>query len=291
MLTDLYVDGCSYASGWGKGRETDICKTPGSYSWVDEFSRLSNCSNVWNHSVIGKPCDMQVLDIQNFCNQYYNKFKTFDNLFVISELSYVTYRSIGLVKAREGNYKNQDIIPIVMANAKSVLTNETGGFGYVIQYVRRSNDYLDIQEPLFTLVPHHHIDPDDQKRVKEFATQWLLTRYTNYIEHLDYMYKNLSLIRNFLIKRNIPFLIYSAAVSDNAPEKKFKDQVLRSLSKDKRIVPLSAFSGKTISAKYSIEEYTVHPDATGHKALGQHLYDWMVKYNLHKKPNPSIITV
>jgi hypothetical protein len=291
MLTDLYVDGCSYAFGWGKGRETDICKTPSSYSWVDEFSRLSNCSNVWNHSVIGKPSDMQVLDIQNFCNQYYKKFKTFDNLFVIAELSYITYRSIGLVKAREGVFKNQDIIPIVMANAKDVLTNETGGFGYVIQYVRRSNDYIDIQEPLFTPVPEHHIDPDDQKRVKEYATQWLLTRYTNYVEHLDYMYKNLSLIRNFLIKRNIPFLIYSAAVSDNAPEKEFIDQALRTISKDKRIIPLSAFSGKSISGKYSIEEYTVHPDATGHKAIGRHLYDWMVKYDLHKKPNPSIITV
>ena len=291
MLTDLYVDGCSYASGWGKGHEKNLFKTSDAYSWVDRFSEITNCNNVWNHSLVAKPCDMQVFDIQNFCNQYFNKFKTFDSLFVIAELSYITYRSIGLVKAREGIFKNQDIIPIVMANAKSVLTNETGGFGYIIQYVRRSNDYLDIQEPLFSPVPEHHIDPEDQKRVKEFATQWLLTKYTNYVDHLDYMYKNLSLLKNFLTKRNIPFLIYSAAVTDAAPEKEFIDQALRTLSKDKRVIPLSAFSGKTISAKYSIEEYTVHPDKMGHMAIAEHLYDWVLKHNLHKKPNPSIITV
>ena len=291
MLTDLYVDGNSYASGWGKGHERAIYKIPSSYSWVDEFANLSNCNNVWNHSLVAKPCDMQVIDIQNFCNQYYNKFKSFDNLFVIAELSYITYRSIGTVKARDGIFKNKDIIPVVMAKGTDVLTNETGGFGYIIQYVRKSNDFIDIQEPLYTSVPEQHIDPDDVKRVKEFATQWLLTRFTNYIDHIDYMYKNLSLIRKFLIKRNIPFLIYSAAVSDDAPEKVFIDRSLSSLIKDKRVIPLSAFSGKTISEKYSIEEYTVHPDATGHKAIGRHLYDWMVKYDLHKKPNPSIITV
>jgi lysophospholipase L1-like esterase len=234
---------------------------------------------------------MQVYDVQNFCNQYFNKFKSFDNLFVCVELSYITYRSIGTVKARDGIFKNQDITPVVMAKGTDVLNNETGGFGYIIQFVRKSNDYLDIQEPLFTKVPEEHIDPNDVKRVKDFATQWLLTRFTNYIEHIEYMYVNLSKIRKFLIKRNIPFLIYSAAVSDDAPEKVFIDTSIRSLTKDKRVIPLSAFSGKTISSEYSIEEYTVHPDKSGHKAIGRHLYDWLVKYDLHKKPNPSIIAV
>ena len=291
MFTDLYVDGTSYASGWGKGHERSLFKTTDTYSWVDEFANLTNCDNLWNHSLVAKPCDMQVFDIQNFCNQYYNKFKTFDRLFVVAEYSYITYRSIGTVKARDGIFKNQDITPIVMAKGTEVNNNETGGFGYMIAFVRKSNDYLDIQEPLFVSVPEEHIDADDVKKVKEFATQWLLTRFTNYVEHLEYMYNNLSLIKNFLIKRNIPFLIYSAAVSDDAPEKPFIDQTLRSLTKDKRVIPLSSFSGKTISTKYSIEEYTVHPDKLGHMAIAQHLYDWILKHNLHKKPNPSIITV
>jgi hypothetical protein len=291
MLTDLYVDGTSYASGWGKGHARNLFKTSDAYSWVDRFSEITNCNNVWNHSLVAKPCDMQVFDIRNFCNQYYNKFKTFDKLFVIAEYSYITYRSIGIVKAREGIFKNQDIIPVVMAKGTEVNSNEAGGFGYIIQYVRKSDDYLNIQEPLFVKIPEEHIDPDDVNRVKEFATQWLLTRFTNYIEHLDYMYKNLSLIKNFLIKRNIPFVIYSAAVSDNAPEKVFIDQTLKTLAKDKRIIPLKEFSGRTLSKKYSIEEYTVHPDKLGHMAIAQHLYDWILKHNLHKKPNPSIITV
>ena len=291
MLTDLYVDGTSYASGWGKGHEKNLFKTSDAYSWVDRFSEITNCNNVWNHSLVAKPCDMQVFDIQNFCNQYYNKFKTFDKLFVIAEFSYITYRSIGTVKAREGIFKNQDIIPVIMAKGIELNSNEAGGFGYIIQYVRKSEDYLNIQEPLFVKVPEEHIDPDDVKRIKEFATQWLLTRFTNYIEHLDYMYTNLSLIKNFLIKRNIPFVIYSAAVSDNAPEQHFIDQTLRTLVKDKRIVPLKEFSGRSLSSKHSIEEYTVHPDKMGHMAIAEHLYDWVLKHNLHKKPNPSIITV
>jgi len=291
MLTDLYVDGTSYASGWGKGHIRNLFKTSDAYSWVDRFAEITNCNNVWNHSLVAKPFDMQVLDIQNFCNQYYNKFKTFDKLFVVAEYSYITYRSIGTVKAIDGIFKNQDVIPIVMAKGTEVLNNETGGFGYIIQYVRKSNDYLNIQEPLFVKVSEEHIDVEDHKRINAFATQWLLTRFTNYIEHLDYLYKNISKVKNFLTKRNIPFVIYSAAVSDNAPEKEFIDQTLRTLVKDKRVIPLQAFTGKTVSEKYSIEEYTVHPDKSGHMAIADHLYDWILKYNLHKKPNPSIIAV
>ena len=67
MIDDLYVDGNSYASGWGRGLERSISKQPGFDSWVDYFADLSNCENVWNHSLVAKPIEMQKYDVVNFC--------------------------------------------------------------------------------------------------------------------------------------------------------------------------------------------------------------------------------
>lgn len=287
MIQDLYVDGTSYASGWGQGLERHLFKTStGPKSWVDYLADSVNCDNLWNHSLVAKPIDMQFYDIQQFCKQYLNAFKTFDNLFIVVEFSFITYRSFDPVKAVEGEFKNENIYPVILSKASEV---ETGT--YLIHYVRKSKDYLKPQEPIFSKVNPEQLDINDIKKTQQAAEQWVATRYSEFVEHLTYAYNVLSKIKKFLKDTNIPFVIYSAAVSDNNPQKEYIDFGLKTLSKDNRMVPLSQFTGQTISKKYSIEEYVNHPDKQGHIKIASSLYDWIVKHDLTKKPNSSIISI
>ena len=292
MIQDLYVDGTSFASGWGQGLERNLFKTStGPKSWVDYLADLVNCNNLWNHSLVAKPLDMQFYDIQQFCKQYFNAFKTFDNLFVVVEFSFITYRSFDPVKAVEGQFKNENIYPVVLSKASELETEK-----YLIHYVRKSNDYLKPQEPIFSKVNPEQVDVNDIIKTEQAAKQWLLaqrsnfSKHSSFLEHLNYAYNIISNIKKFFKDRNIPFLIYSAAVSDNNPQKEHIDFGLRTLSKDNRMVPLTQFTGQTISKKHSIEEYVNHPDKQGHIKIATALYNWIEKHDLTKKPNSSIIT-
>lgn len=286
MIQDLYVDGTSFASGWGEGLERNLFKTStGSKSWVDYLADSVDCDNLWNHSLVAKPLDMQFYDIQQFCKQYLDAFKTFDNLFVVVEFSFVTYRSFNPVKAVEGQFKNENIYPVVLSKASELETEN-----FLIHYVRKSKDYLKPQEPIFSKVNPEHLDITDIKKTQQAAEHWLATKQSNFLTHLTYAYNVLSQIKKFFVDRNIPFIIYSAAVSDNNPQKEHIDFALRTLSKDNRMVPLHQFTGQTISKKYSIEEYVNHPDKQGHIKIASALYDWIIKHDLTKKPNSSIIT-
>jgi hypothetical protein len=287
MIQDLYVDGTSFASGWGRGLERHLFKTStGPKSWADYLADSVNCDNLWNHSLVAKPMDMQFYDIQQFCKQYLNAFKTFDNLFVVVEFAFVTYRSFEPVKALEGEFKNENIYPVILSKAREM---ETGN--YLIHYVRKSKDYLKPQEPIFSKVNPECLAEKDIKRIDELAANWLEKSYHDPYGHLIYAYNIIRQIKNFFKIHNIPFVMYSAAVSDKSPQKERIDFSLRTMQKDKRIVPLKEFTGQILSKKYSIEEYENHPDEQGHIKIASALYDWIVKHDLTKKPNSSIITV
>jgi len=288
MIQDLYVDGCSYASGWGKGLEKTLFrpKWTNSSSWVDTFTEFTNTENLWNHSLVVKPLDMQIIDIKNFCDQYLKKYKTYNRLFVCVEFSSTTYKSFQTVKVRDGEFKNEIVYPVILAKAQDIETEN-----YIIHYVRKTNDYLDVQEPMFVKMDEDTIDPEDRKRTEQSAKTWFFGRHNAFVEHTEYTFKCVAKIKKFLYLRNIPFVMYSAGVSDNHPYKEFLDFALSPLSKDNRLVPLSAFTGLQLSAKYSLEQYANHPDENGHFAIGKHLYDWVTKHDLTKKPNSSIISI
>jgi hypothetical protein len=287
MIQDLYVDGGSFASGWGQGLEHHLFKTPTDpKSWVDYFADSVNCDNLWNHSLVAKPLDMQFYDIQQFCKQYFDAFKTFDTLFVVLEFTFISYKSFTPVKAVEGDFKNENIYPIIYNKA---IDMETANFS--IQYIRKSNDYLKPQEPIFSKVNPEDFDVNYKKSIDESAAKWLYNSNKDPYAHMIYAYNKIRQIKNFLKIHNIPFVMYSAGVSDNSPNKERLDFSLRTLQKDKRLVPLSAFTGLQLSKKYSIEEYQGHPDRHGHMKIASALYDWVIKHDLTKKPDSGIITV
>jgi hypothetical protein len=284
MISDLYVDGNSYASGWGRGLQTAILKQPDFESWVDYFADLSNCENVWNHSLVAKPIDMQKYDVINFCNEYYKKHNSFDRLFVIVELPFVWYRILHNLRIRENNFKGETAYPIIMSKWIHLDTLD-----YMIHYVRRSGDYLTIKEPLFSTISRQQLDLNDVAKTEKLAEQWMNERPRRFTEHMTFAYENVHHIKQFLHQRNIPYMIYSSVVTEKNPYRDSIDFAFRNFYKDNRFVPIKEMTGTQIGTKASLETFRDHPDKTGHKAIATWLFEYLTKHNLTEKPNSSLI--
>jgi len=284
MIDDLYVDGNSFASGWGRGLQTAILKQPEFESWVDFFADLSDCENVWNHSLVAKPIEMQKYDVVNFCNEYYKKHNSFDRLFVIVEIPFVWYRILHNVRIRENSFKGETAYPIIMSKWTQFDTLD-----YMIHYVRRSGDFLSPKEPLYTTISRQQLDQNDVARTEKLAEQWMNERPRRFAEHMTFAYENVNYLKQFLHQRNIPYMIYSSAVTDKNPYRDAIDFAFRNLTKDNRFVPIKEMTGAQIGLSASLKTQKEHPDETGHKAIATWLFEYVTKHNLTEKPNPSII--
>lgn len=290
MLDDIYVDGTSFASGWGKGY-TDIGYVKlNPESWIQYFSNKVNASNVWNYSLSGKPLDMQLYDIKNFCNAYYKKFKTFDKLFVIVEYSYITYKTFKPLTIQEGEYKGDMAHPVTIAKP-STIANLLSDMEYIIMYIRRSNEYFVQQDAVFSLIKPENLNQNEISLLKHSINEWYKGVDKCIIKYLEYAYKHIFYIKTFLTNRNIPYIIFSAGVytGDNLETIQLKDNYLNELYRDNRVVPMRNFTGLTLSMNYSKKLFLNHPDKYGHQAISDHVYNWIMKYELYKKPKTSTI--
>ena len=284
MISDLYVDGNSYASGWGRGLQTAILKQPDFESWVDFFADLSDCENVWNHSLVAKPIEMQKYDVINFCNEYYKKHNSFDRLFVIVEIPFVWYRILHNVRIRENSFKGETAYPIIMSKWTQLDTLD-----YMIHYVRRSGDFLSPKEPLYSTISRQQLDQNDVAKTEELAEQWMKERPNRFYDHMTFAYENVNYLKQFLHQRNIPYMIFSSVITDKNPFRDAVDFAFRNLTKDNRFVPIKEMTGAQIGLSASLKTQKEHPDREGHKAIAKWLFEYVTKHNLTEKPKSSLI--
>jgi len=291
-MRDLFVNGCSYATGWHGGNQalptvTSKDVITDTLSWVQMFANHNNVQNCWNHSMVAKPIEMMYEDTIGFCKQYYNKYGTFENLFVINELTDPNYRKFdpvtlkGIVtdKKFDEEYK---VVPIVFRSEQSLLDGEVSPWKSIFVKIKKNVDYLaedqfgeqiDMREILKGELARHKHEKDFQHEQSK----------ANTFRHLELTREVLESVSDFLISENIPHLLFWIGGRQEG-FKKLLDKYYTKLIKHHRLIPACTFTGIDFGLKHSVEPIGVHPDHFGHKAVADFLNDYVHTYNLTAKP-------
>jgi len=298
MIDHLYINGCSYATGWGKGHEMSVTREKGMKSWVDHFAEKVSALEVWNHSLIGKPIGMSTIDTFGFCEEYYKKYQTFKDLFIVIEYTGPKYKLYPEIKVSTGDYKGEWIYPVSFMSGRNVVDFGPAGSSAVkwnTLWVRKNKSYLKPQEPEFLYVDRTNIRPEDIVKHEKMLNDWLMESAMNLMPTLTHSYTEIQRTQKYLNNRNIRYVMYwIGGVSPNHPDFKmgeqWYDQKYRKLYKNNRFIPMSTYTGTKATIEFSEKPFAGHPDATGHKRMADYLYNWVIINNLHKTPEIIQVT-
>lgn len=302
-MRDLFVNGCSYATGWHNGKAVNEKDLPtltskdeftDTLSWVQHFANLNNVENCWNHSIVAKPIEMTYTDTVGFCEQYKQKYKNYNNLFAIIELTDPGYRQFDPVtlKGMSGNEletfdKDYSIVPIVFRTEESLITKQVTPWRSVFVKMKKNTDYLaedqfaeqiDASEILEGELARH-------KTEKDFAHH---TKKDNTLTHLELSREVIDNLSNYLLTENIAHVIYWVGGRQDK-FKKIMDKYFKAYMKNNRMIPLNTYTGIDYSLKHSIKPKGVHPDQAGHIATAKFLNNYVKLHNLTKKPQLDYI--
>lgn len=101
-MSDLYVNGSSFATGWCEEYEELYFVTPNP-SWADYLAELLGSETLYKHGYNGKPPQSTVDHTIEFCEAYKAKHGSLDNLKVCMELTTARYRQWEKIKDKDGN--------------------------------------------------------------------------------------------------------------------------------------------------------------------------------------------
>mgnify|MGYP005633426611 FL=1 len=283
MLNHLYINGCSHASGWGKGHEFSVTKESGMKSWVDHFAEKTSASELWNHSLIGKPIGMSTIDTYGFCEEYYQRYKTFKDLFVCVEYTLPVYKLFNPVEITTGQFKGEYVIPVSFMSGEW-FTNEDPNEKYITMWIRKTKEYLAPQEPEFIFVSKDNIGEQNLNAHNNNLYEWTKDKNIDIMPFIEYAYTEIKNTQQYLEQRNIKYLMYWVGGTQEEFTR-FVDQKYRSLYKDNKFIPMTTYSGTKHGTEWSEKPFINHPDAIGHKRIADFIFDWVVKNNLHKTPD------
>lgn len=272
---DLFINGTSIASGYGLGRETAAgLARPEQYTWIHHFANKFNCNEIWNHSVPSKPIDLTIKDTIGFCTQYYEKYGSYDNLFVICELSLptiMTDKSMRFSTNIDGKVRSI----IVPAGDGNWGVDNAKGFETVFIGEIDKPDYLNSKSS-FSYVPPEDINEEDLRKHKACRDQVYLTHKKHQLKTIMETTAQIDKLQQWLIERDIKFGMFWAG-GTHANFHKLVDSVLNTTRAVDRMIPMKEFTCYSKGIEWSDDPFLNHPDAIGHARIADFLYDYVLK--------------
>lgn len=281
MVRDLLVSGTSIASGWGHGKKT---ANPNNYSWIDYFANNTNAQNVWNHSYVSKPMQTTMDHVVLFCEQYFERYGNYDNLFVIAEFllpQNVKWPSLSL----KSSIESEIVTPVVIQVSKDgILNGDLSDRGYKTMYIRHEKNLnlLDTSTP-FDFISKSEISEADltahSMRLQHFAE----SGNSNVIVRLQHAQAEITQFQDWLFERNIPHLMFWAC-GVGRPFHRLVDKALLPVVKQNRLIPMSQFTCFSKAAEWSIQHHDYHPDQQGHKKIADYVFQYIADNQLFSPP-------
>lgn len=273
----LFVNGTSVASGVGTGGEKFKGLGDGDIttSWAHFLANMLNCDRLWNHSLPSKPMSFTIADTIGFCEQYWQKYGTYDNLFAVIEwLMPQAHGKWGTVSSTTQPYQHCDIFPVVVSWPDTPTVFET-------MYLSRPRDvdYLSnraIYEPVsIQHIDYHCVITHEQQRDRYYNKQYNLSN------RLAESAREIQFLKNWLTTRNIRFVMFWAyGVGRIAGMRKLVDRaVLSVIEQDGTFIPIKDFAGGD-AAYYSQNPVRGHPDIHGQKYIADYLYNYIAQHRL-----------
>lgn len=290
-MKDLFVNGCSFATGWHGGEYTIPSITPNdvvtdTISWVQHFANLNNIQNCWNHSIVAKPIDMTVIDSIGFCDQYYEKYGTFKNLFVICELTDPSYRQFDPVTLKgivtDKNFdKEYKILPIAFRGDRQYIEIEASAYKSIYVKIKKDIDYLS-KDQFAEQIPMTEIAKGEIAR-HNHEKKIALELESSPLVNLELTLTQLKKMTNYFNKNDIRYIMTWTGGRD-PKYKKLLDKYYKDFVSTKRLISAEVYAGVDFSLKHSIEPVGMHPDQAGHMAIAEFLTEYIQTYDLTKSP-------
>ena len=268
-VDNLYINGSSFASGWGEGYEDTMTVTP-LPSWVTYFNDLTSPNKLYLDALVGKGVGTTCRDTIAFCKKYKEKHGSCDDLNVILELTVCRYRHWDPIKSLSG----EDIIPVAYIAWQDVNTTSY----YFIK--REFND--DTLLYTNTIVGEHDLVPEELAIWKKELSDWFFG-IDHYLAYLEYGKKEVSRMTRHLDKENIKYAIFWC-VGRGPMFTRVMDRGFRKEMKDNKMIPLNIMNGQTLAFNESNDNgYRGHPDSKGHMFLAKFLRDWISENKLFER--------
>lgn len=282
MIRDLLVSGTSIASGWGHGKTTSE-PNPNQYSWINYFANSTSTQNIWNHSYVSKPMQVTMDHVILFCEQYFERYGNYNNLFVIAEFllpQNIKWPSLNL----KSGSASEIVTPVVTQHADDGVINTDLASTYKTMYIRHNRN-LDL---LDTNTPFNFVGVSDVDQVDLTAHSIRLQQYTQSSEsklavRLQHAQAQIAQFQNWLFERNIPHLLFWACGIGESFHK-MVDKALLPVVKQNRLIPMSQFTCFSKAAEWSIQHDNHHPDQQGHKKIADFLLQYIADNQLLSPP-------
>ena len=293
-MKDLFVNGCSFATGWHGGKQeipviTSKDVITDTLSWVQHFANKNNVQNLWNHSILAKPIEMTYTDTVGFCEQYLDKYGSFKDLFIITELTDPSYREFDPVSLKGlSKIKEDDFIvkPISFRSERSFVNKKSGPFQTIYVKMQKNIDYLGTDNYAEQISMKDVMEGDIARHRQE--RKFALHREQSPLENLECTREIIEKLDAFLFENNIPHMIFWIG-GRQKQFKDFMDRYYRKYMKFHRMIPTNTFTGIDYSLKHSVEPIGIHPDQIGHIAIADFLTDYVQTYNLTSKPQLDLL--
>jgi len=274
---DLFVNGTSVATGWGTGSEK-ISDPLVSKSWPHILANKLHCNTLWNHSLPSKPMSFTIADTMGFCEQYYERYGNYDNLFVVIEwLMPHAHGKWSPVYTNSVAYQDQIVLPVVVSQPETPTVYETM---YVCK--PRNVDYL-ANKPIYDHVSWKHIaessrQTHEQEREHYYTTLYSLSR------RLIESRQEVSMMQSWLQQRQISYLMFWAfgCGAGSSIRRLVTKTMSDILEQDSRFIPIGDFTSMSYGAEHSLETCRGHPDIHGQNAITEYLWQYMLKNQLLK---------
>lgn len=284
MKKHLFVNGTSVASGWGTGHER--VAQPGKTSWAHHLAAKIGADELWNVSVVSKPIPITIEHTIGFCEQYFNKYNTFEDLFVAIEMTLPQNERWKNVSFK-GNNRNEVITPIVVQLDSNSTPNADIGEKYQTVYVRHDRDINYLSETtLFHYIPRSDVESLEHATHTEKLQEYDASR--NIIARRLYEAgQEIAFLQKWLVERNIAFIMFWAAGIHPSFQKRV-DKALLAASLPNRLIPMQMFTAFSKGAEWSINPYLNHPDEVGQYKMSEFLYEYIMTHDLFEQPSKLI---
>ena len=293
-MKDLFVNGCSFATGWHGGKQeipviTSKDVITDTLSWVQHFANKNNVQNLWNHSILAKPIEMTYTDTVGFCEQYLDKYGSFKDLFIIIELTDPSYREFDPVSLKGlSKIKEDDFIvkPIAFRSERSLVNKKSEPFQTIYVKMQKDIDYLGTDNYAEQISMKDVMEGDIARHRQE--RKFALHSEQSPLANLEVTREVVEKLDAFLLENNIPHMTFWIG----GRQKQFKDlmdRYYRKYMRFHRMIPTNTFTGIDYSLKYSVDPIGIHPDQVGHIAIADFLTDYVQTYNLTAKPQLEML--
>lgn len=259
-VDNLYINGTSFATGWGKGYEDQKTVTPRN-SWVTYFSQSTKPNKLYLDAIVGKGIGRTCRDTIAFCEKYKEKFGSLDNLNIILEFTTPRYRHWDPLKTINGD----EAYPMAYISHGSLW--ETDHYFVKRDFNDNTLEFTD------TIIPNDAIDPVQYDAWKKELHEWYFGGQ-GIPFYMVYASNEINPLKTYLSNNNAKYIMFWCVGATNVG-RKLVDRYMRPLYSDGRLIATQQLSGHRIAKEESDECHQGHPDDKGHKFLADALENYI----------------